>query len=445
MLPMASVKSCGVQVPQEQERSRFYRVSVQDDSSVFIKQSEMPFSIFGSGRNSFFARPRWAESLTTTCVNGISCYGSTSGTIETSSVPSVLRHLSGRIKRGFAVAPTASGGSLEKDASRSPPTIKPPATHTPEHSEKPLQVDLKRRLGFVEPPKRFGADYFIFRFLPREHKLRRWCVQIVTHKYFDRFIIAAIVANSIILGLSDFSVVDSELNPSSSGKKYQDGILVDAYSFQNHIVEFSELPFTIIFTAECILKIIAMGVHGRGSYGKDMWNVLDFFVVVSSLVASLPGMPNVSAIRTIRVLRPLRSLSVIPGMRRLIAALLKALPALGNVVILQIFVFFIFGILGIQLFGGSMNRRCRLTSFPEYIEQLKANEEAYFCIDAPLLDYEDSAGDYTKETSPWNTPQNCFWPVDEDDEFLCAAKAKQGITRVILKNLWFRLRRIWKS
>ncbi|KAG6970072.1 hypothetical protein JG688_00005042 [Phytophthora aleatoria] len=163
-----------------------------------------------------------------------------------------------------------------------PPTIKPPSTHTPEHSEKPLQVDLKRRLGFVEPPKRFGADYFIFRFLPREHKLRRWCVQLVTHKYFDRFIIAAIVANSIILGLSDFSVVDSELNPASSGKKYQGGILVDAYSFQNHIVEFSELPFTIIFTAECILKIIAMGVHGRGSYGKDMWNVLDFFVVVSS-------------------------------------------------------------------------------------------------------------------------------------------------------------------
>ncbi|KUF89419.1 hypothetical protein AM588_10002652 [Phytophthora nicotianae] len=186
-----------------------------------------------------------------------------------------------------------------------------------------------------------------------------------------------------------------------------------------------------------------MGVHGRGSYGKDMWNVLDFFVVVSSLVASLPGMPNVSAIRTIRVLRPLRSLSVIPGMRRLIAALLKALPALGNVVILQIFVFFIFGILGIQLFGGSMNRRCRLTSFPvklplddmneaiwpvpkEYIDQVKMNEEAYFCIDAPLLDYEDSAGDYTKETSPWNTPQSCFWPVDDEDEFLCAAKGQAG-------------------
>ncbi|CEG50199.1 voltage-gated ion channel superfamily [Plasmopara halstedii] len=320
-------------------------------------------------------------------------------------------------------------------------TVKSPVINPVDHFER--SIDLKRRLAVAQPPKGFGADYLIFRFLPREHKLREWCVELIAHKYFDRFIIAAIVANSIILGLSDFSVVDTELNPASSGKTYINGKLIDAYSLQNHIVEFSELPFTIIFTGECVLKIIAMGIYGKGSYGQDMWNVLDFFVVVSSLVASLPGMPNVSAIRTIRVLRPLRSLSVIPGMRRLIAALLKALPALGNVVILQIFVFFIFGILGIQLFGGSMNRRCRLTTFPVklplnemnetiwpipqgYLDQVTANEENYLCIDAPLLDYEDSVGHYTKETSPWSTAQPCFWPVDEQDEFLCAATGQAG-------------------
>ncbi|KAL3665815.1 hypothetical protein V7S43_009242 [Phytophthora oleae] len=322
-----------------------------------------------------------------------------------------------------------------------PPPPKPLTASMNDHSDKHLD-QKRRKLGFVEPPKGFGADYFIYCFLPREHKLRRWCVQIVTHNYFDRFIIAAIVANSVILGLSDFSVVDSDLNPASSGKKYEEGGLVDAYSFQNHIVEISELPFTIIFTSEGILKIIAMGLYGKGSYFKDTWNILDFFVVLSSLVASLPGMPNVSAIRTIRVLRPLRSLSVIPGMRRLIAALLKALPALGNVVILQIFVFFIFGILGIQLFGGSMNRRCRLTSQPvklplddmneaiwpvpsAYLDEVKENEAAYFCMDADLLDYEDTTN-YTKETSPWNTPQNCFWPVDDKDGFLCAAPGQPG-------------------
>ncbi|EGZ10921.1 hypothetical protein PHYSODRAFT_519134 [Phytophthora sojae] len=313
-----------------------------------------------------------------------------------------------------------------------PPPTQQPMTGTTQHA-----TDLKRRL------RRFGADYVIWHFLPRDNWIRLWCIRVVTHRYFDRFIIAAIIANSVILGLSDFSVVDSDLNPTSSGKKYEDGALVDAYSLQNHIVEVSELPFTIIFTTECVLKIVAMGLQGHGSYEQDAWNILDFLVVVSSLVASLPGMPNVSAIRTIRVLRPLRSLSVIPGMRRLIAALLKALPALGNVVILQIFVFFIFGILGIQLFGGSMNRRCRVTPLPiklplddanetiwpvprDYIDQAKANLATYRCIDGPLLDYESSTGDYTKETSPWNTAQDCFWPVDEDDELLCAAEGQAG-------------------
>ncbi|KAJ8546848.1 hypothetical protein ON010_g11386 [Phytophthora cinnamomi] len=320
----------------------------------------------------------------------------------------------------------------------------PPPTQQPMNGMAQHATDIKRRRGVVEPPKKFGADYVICRFLPRDNWIRRWCVRVVNHKHFNRFIIAVIIANSVILGLSDFSVVDSSLNPASPGIKYQDGVLVDAYSLQNHVVEVSELPFTIIFTTECVLKIIAMGLQGEGSYGQDAWNILDFFVTFSSLAASLPGMPNVSAIRTIRVLRPLRSLSVIPGMRRLIAALLKALPALGNVVILQIFVFFIFGILGIQLFGGTMNRRCRVTPLPiklplddanetiwpvsgDYIELAKVNLSAYQCIDGPLLDYDDNSdAGYTKESSPWNTAQDCFWPVDTDDELLCAGIGQPG-------------------
>jgi hypothetical protein len=76
-------------------------------------------------------------------------------------------------------------------------------------------------------------------------------------------------------------VVDSDLNPTSSGKTYRNGRLVDSYSTLNHIVEISEMPFTIIFTLECILKILAMGLQGFGSYGHDAWNFLDFCVVVA--------------------------------------------------------------------------------------------------------------------------------------------------------------------
>lgn len=163
-----------------------------------------------------------------------------------------------------------------------------------------------------------------------------------------------------------------------------------------------------------------------------------------SLVAILPSVPNVSAIRVIRVLRPLRSLSVIPGMRRLITALLQALPALGNVVILQLFVFTIFGILGIQLFGGGMNHRCRLTEFPVrlpvddlhphgmwpvsdgYLSTVLVSLEDYRCLPGVPIVSNDSVGSFTKETSPWSTPRDCFWPVDEEDELLCALPGQSG-------------------
>ncbi|KAJ8578839.1 hypothetical protein ON010_g365 [Phytophthora cinnamomi] len=77
----------------------------------------------------------------------------------------------------------------------------------------------------------------------------------------------------------DFSVVDEGLNPTSHGKKFENGTLVDAYSMANHVVEIFEFVLTGVFTTECVLKIVALGVAGQGSYWKDSWNVIDFFML----------------------------------------------------------------------------------------------------------------------------------------------------------------------
>lgn len=107
--------------------------------------------------------------------------------------------------------------------------------------------------------------------------------------------------------------------------------------------------------------------------------------------------------------------------------------------VVQVFVFFVFGILGIQLFGGSMNHRCRLTEFPvrlpldnsstqtiwpvpnDYLQQVFNDSESFKCLDA-----NNDAGGYTKEVSPWNTPQDCYWPVDDNDEMLCSEPEQSG-------------------
>ncbi|KAE9315095.1 hypothetical protein PR003_g19081 [Phytophthora rubi] len=328
-----------------------------------------------------------------------------------------------------------------------------PQNHIQDHHEKDNVIKsrlgssklferLFRRRNAISKKRQLGADFACFVF-SRDHWIRRRLIRLVAHRYFDRFIVFTILLNSIILALSDFSVVDKNLNPASDGFAFRDGVVVPATSILNTIVNLSEIPFTSVFTAECLMKILAMGfIRNEGAYLRDSWNVLDFVVVISTLVAILPTVPNVSAIRTIRVLRPLRSLSMIPGMRVLISALLKALPALGNVLVLQVFLFFMFTILGNQLFGGNMTRRCRLTDFPvllpvndlnphgvwpvtdEYLTAVLASPEKYRCIDGPVL--ETDPGNFVLETSPWFTARPCFWPVDQNDMQICARPTYSG-------------------
>ena len=99
--------------------------------------------------------------------------------------------------------------------------------------------------------------------------MRHEIIQIITHKYFDRFILTMIALNSLILGLSDYSNVSNR------------GELISEGSWRNTLIDETEVIFTIIFTIECILKIIGMGFTGPNGYLHDRWNWLDFVVVVT--------------------------------------------------------------------------------------------------------------------------------------------------------------------
>ena len=46
--------------------------------------------------------------------------------------------------------------------------------------------------------------------------------------------------------------------------------------------EESEMYFLAIFCVECVLKILALGfVLHPGSYLRNVWNIMDFFVVLT--------------------------------------------------------------------------------------------------------------------------------------------------------------------
>ncbi|CAM9577467.1 unnamed protein product, partial [Choristocarpus tenellus] len=189
--------------------------------------------------------------------------------------------------------------------------------------------------------------------------IRVACVKTTAHPWFDRFILFLILLNSIVLALTEWSVIDNEPKSANVGDPVVDG------SWRNRLLFESEPIFTAFFSLEFVLKVIAQGMYqGQGSYLRDTWNILDFVVVVTALLTSIPGMPKMSAIRVFRVLRPLKSISALPGLQKLVVSMLRSIPQLVSVVILLQFIFTVFGIFGVQIFAGTQHARCRLTPYP---------------------------------------------------------------------------------
>jgi hypothetical protein len=70
--------------------------------------------------------------------------------------------------------------------------------------------------------------------------------------------------------------------------------------------------FTILFTLESIAKSIGMGFWmDKGSYLRESWNKLDFFIVIFSWIELMVDQINIPVIKILRLLRTLRPLRFI--------------------------------------------------------------------------------------------------------------------------------------
>uniref|UniRef100_A0A7S3DJI7 Calcium-channel protein CCH1 n=1 Tax=Palpitomonas bilix TaxID=652834 RepID=A0A7S3DJI7_9EUKA len=227
-------------------------------------------------------------------------------------------------------------------------------------------------------------------------------VQFVEWKWFDRTVLFLIVANCVFLAMADplcegfanlgsiapnNTLVCHQSNTSvccgstfcsrdnlaggtfDCGLECEGWIPIRAGHVCNQGIgranQISELVFQILFTVEMVFKILSKGfILHRFAYLRDVWNWIDFLVVILGWLGMIPNMGNFTALRTIRVLRPLRTMSRIPGMRPLISALLSALKPLLDVLILFVFVFLIFGIFAVQLIDGGFRGRCFYSEGP---------------------------------------------------------------------------------
>ncbi|CAG7833557.1 unnamed protein product [Allacma fusca] len=184
----------------------------------------------------------------------------------------------------------------------------------------------------------------------RDGQWRRWdatrafAIRIVTHPFFEWFILGLIFASSITLCFEDIYL--------EQRKEVQEALF------------YLNTTFTAIFVLEMLLKWFALGIW---KYFTSSWTVLDFVIVTISLISwnyeiesRLSGstrdrgsqLAALKALRTLRALRPLRAISRWQGMKIVVNALMFAIPSIFNVLLVCLLFWLIFSIMGVQFFKG---------------------------------------------------------------------------------------------
>ncbi|XP_045542511.1 voltage-dependent calcium channel type A subunit alpha-1 isoform X5 [Papilio machaon] len=193
--------------------------------------------------------------------------------------------------------------------------------------------------GAHQPATPGPSSLFIF---SDENPIRRYTKFIIEWPPFEYAVLLTIIANCVVLALEEHL---------PNGDKT---ILA-----QN--LEKTEAYFLGIFCVEASLKILALGfVLHRGSYLRNIWNIMDFFVVVTGIITQLPVAPDVDfrTLRAIRVLRPLKLVSGVPSLQVVLKSIIKAMAPLLQIGLLVLFAIVIFAIIGLEFYSGALHKTC---------------------------------------------------------------------------------------
>ncbi|XP_049884540.1 voltage-dependent calcium channel type A subunit alpha-1 isoform X1 [Pectinophora gossypiella] len=194
--------------------------------------------------------------------------------------------------------------------------------------------------GAHQPATPGPSSLFI---LSDENPIRKYTKFIIEWPPFEYAVLLTIIANCVVLALEEHL---------PNGDKT---ILA-----QN--LEATEAYFLGIFCVEASLKILALGfVLHRGSYLRNIWNIMDFFVVVTGIITQLPVAPadvDFRTLRAIRVLRPLKLVSGVPSLQVVLKSIIKAMAPLLQIGLLVLFAIVIFAIIGLEFYSGALHKTC---------------------------------------------------------------------------------------
>jgi voltage-gated sodium channel len=141
------------------------------------------------------------------------------------------------------------------------------------------------------------------------------------------FITVLIVLNGITLGLETVPSV--------------------AQVYGNWLHVFDQIVLVVF-----VLEILGKLFYRNWRFFLDGWNVFDFIIIGIALVPATGGF---AVLRSLRILRVLRLLSVVPSMRRVVQALLTAIPGIGSVSLLILLIFYVGAVISTKVFGSDFS------------------------------------------------------------------------------------------
>ncbi|XP_054871205.1 sodium channel, voltage-gated, type I-like, alpha isoform X3 [Amphiprion ocellaris] len=173
----------------------------------------------------------------------------------------------------------------------------------------------------------FAHTFLIWECCPLWLKIKKMVRLIVMDPFTDLTITICIVLNTLFMAM--------EHHPMSTG-------------FSNMLTVGNGV-FTAIFTAEMVLKIIALDPY---YYFQQGWNIFDSIIVSLSLMElGLADVAGMSVLRSFRLLRVFKLAKSWPTLNTLIKIIGNSVGALGNLTLVLAIIVFIFAVVGMQLFG----------------------------------------------------------------------------------------------
>ncbi len=157
---------------------------------------------------------------------------------------------------------------------------------------------------------------------PQHASWRRRLGEWVESAPIQRIVITVILLNAVVLGMETSPTLMEAAGPAL--------ISIDTACLA-------------VFVVEIGLKLTAFGWR----FFRDPWNVFDFVVVGIALV---PAGAGLEVLRTLRVLRVLRLISSLPQLRKVVSALLHAIPGILSTGALLALIFYVAAVMATTFF-----------------------------------------------------------------------------------------------